>query len=143
VAPDDTRPLTRVVEGLGSPDPGTRAAAGAAVDQFIRERLGLTWTEVADAIELVAALHTQKTAPHRPDTDWRFFFDDQCQMGFGRHFRGHIVATKELFGTGYPTKWTAALDGCVLRDAAGQVRLFPDMDEARRVIEALAMESKR
>jgi hypothetical protein len=145
--------LTRVIEGLGSPDAGVRAAAGAAVDTFIRERLGLTWTGVVDAIELVAAFHAPPKAafcdppPSRPDTEWRFFIDDDGQFGVGRRFRDHVVATKELFTSilrpGDLPKWTAALDGCVLRDAVGRLRLFPNMDEAQRVVEAVAMEIKR
>jgi hypothetical protein len=133
---DQPPSLNRVLQRLSSEDPGTRADAGAAADVFVREQLGLTWDEVAAAIGLAASLRAQKTAPPHPDTKWRLFFDEQCQMGFGRHFRGRIIATKEHSGTGHPPKWSAAIDGQVLRDATGQPQLFPDMDASQHFLEA-------
>jgi hypothetical protein len=129
---DESPSLKRVLRGLSSADPGTRADAGAAADLFVREQLGLTWDEVAAAIGLAASLRTKK--PAHPDTQWRLFFDDQCTtIGFGRHFRGRIIATKEHVGTGTPLKWSAAIDGQILRDATGQPQLFPDFDRVAGV----------
>jgi hypothetical protein len=97
-AEDDRSPLSRVVEGIGSPDAGTRAAAGAAVDQFIR-KLGLDWGDIADAIGVMSAVENWKAewrdrAPRR-DTGWTSFVDREDRFGFGRWFKGRAVLAKQ------------------------------------------------
>jgi hypothetical protein len=144
VAPDDAHPLTRVVEGLGSPDPSTRAAASAAVDTFLKS-VGLGWKDVADAIGVMSAVENWKAewrdrAP-RSDTGWTRFVDSEDRVGYGRWMKGKAltVRTTEYAGS----SWFAAMNGHVIRNGnSHKPRLFRDPDRAKAVIEAFAGESK-
>jgi hypothetical protein len=142
-AEDDRSPLSRVVEGLGSTDAGTRAAAGAAVDTFLKS-VGLGWKDIADAIGVMSAVENWKAewrdrAPRR-DTGWTSFVDREDRFGFGRWFNGRALTVRVCEHAG--SSWFAAMNGHVIRDLNRKPRLFRDPDRAKAVIEAFAGESK-
>jgi hypothetical protein len=144
-SPEDERraKLTQVVEGIGSQDPGTRAAAGAAVDTFLKN-LGLDWGDIADAIGVMSAVENWKAEWHerapRRDTGWASFVDREDRFGFGRWFKGRALTvrvTKHM-----SSSWFAAMNGHVIRDWNRKPRLFRNPDSAKSVVEAIAGESK-
>ena len=131
---DKAKTLAKVLDRLGSPHDGERAAAGQAVDRFLREKLGLTWGDVAEAISQVALSRAEETAP-REDTGWYEIRDNKGQLGYGRWLWGRALTVRARKGPRGRRMWVVAVNGRVLRMSAG-VQLFQDLDEAQYVAAA-------
>jgi hypothetical protein len=139
--PDDARhaKLTRVVEGIGSQDPATRAAASAAVDTYLKKR-GLAWKDIADAIEVMSAVENWQSEEHerttRRDTQWTRFVDREDRAGYGRWMKGRALTVRITKFMG--SSWFAAINGHVIRDWNHKPRLFRSAAKGQSAIEAFA-----
>ena len=147
--PDKQAALAIVLAGIGSQDAGERAAAGAAADTFLRERLGMTWRDVADVIEHLAAVHNWSggwfdRAP-RADTQWSRFVDGENRFGYGRWQQGQALTVREYSSTHHPLRrggfYFAAINGNPLHEGHGKTRLFRNLDKAKEAVEKTAAEA--
>jgi hypothetical protein len=94
--PDDTDiqdALVQALEGLGSPDAKWRADMAAGIDQYIH-RLGLSWSDIADAIKHMSSVANWSSgwfdsAPRR-DTQWTRFTDSESRFGYASGSKGRI-----------------------------------------------------
>jgi hypothetical protein len=116
-----------------------RERAAEAADKFVREKLGLTWAEVAEAVSM-AALRNEKGATRdedRTDPDWFEIFDRQGNTSYGRWMWGRAFTIRRRNPPRGRPMWFVAIDGRTLRTEAG-VQLFEDLAEAKEVAEEAA-----
>jgi hypothetical protein len=144
---DDTRAaLTTVLGGFGSPDTGERANAAAAADDFLR-KLGLSWKDIADAIEHMSAVENWSggwfdRAP-RADTEWVRFIDPQNRAGYGRWHQGQALTVREHRTDHHPLSRGGSYFGAVNGNALyrhGKPMLFRDIGKAQAAVEKRAAE---
>ena len=110
-----------------------RERAAAAVDQFVREKLGLSWADVAAAIAAAHDLREEEAAP-REDTTWFELRDNKGQLGYGRWANNTPLTVRRRKGPRNRPMWYASVSGRPMRDSTG-VQLFELLSEAMEVAE--------
>jgi hypothetical protein len=128
---DKQATLAKVLGALSSSRYRERAAEAA--DKFVREKLGLSWDDVAAAISMAATSRDEEAAP-REDVDWYEIRDSKGQTGYGRWMCGRSLTVRRRKGPRGRQMWYTAVDGRPLRTSTG-VQLFELLSEAMDVAE--------